>query len=144
MKTLLLILAVAIFISCSNSKNTAYENKLNQTKKYYPFNKWQKSFSNGLLQYTPVNCNKAKKIFDNLITGLISASENASEKTKIDLFKNAILATNKLDEECNHALIETGEREELVELTNQITIACGLIPNKYGNNEGLASEWREW
>ena len=144
MKNLILILTITIFISCSNSKNTAYENKLNQTKKYYPFDKWEKSFSNGLIQYTPVNCNRAKKIFDDLITGLISAGENASEKTKIELFKNAILATNKLDEEYNHALIETEEREGLVELTDQITIACGLIPNKYGSNEGLASEWREW
>jgi hypothetical protein len=70
--------------------------------------------------------------------------KDACEEQKIDLFKKAILATNDLDEATGHTLIETGEREELCELTNQISIACGLDPKKYGSGEGLASEWRDW
>jgi hypothetical protein len=38
----------------------------------------------------------------------------------------------------------TIEREDLCELTNTITEACGLNPDDYGSGEGLASEWRDW
>ena len=144
MKTLIFIFTTIILLSCGRAKNSAYENKLNTTKKFYPFEKWVQSFSNGLTQYTPANCDKAKKIFDDLILDLVAIGEAANEKEKLEQFKKAILATNKLDEECDHTLIETGEREELSELINQISIASGLHPNKYGNNEGIASEWREW
>ncbi|HEY6162705.1 MAG TPA: hypothetical protein VI112_15860 [Bacteroidia bacterium] len=121
-----------------------YENKLNASKKYYPFDRWRQAFSDGLDQYTQENCDKTKKIFDDLIAGLIDLGQEASEEKKIALFKKAILETNELDEQCDHGLIETGEREDLCELTNQITIACGLDPKKYGSGEGLASEWRDW
>ena len=125
------------------SINTAYQNKLLATKQFYPFEKWRASYNDGLTQYTKANCDKTKKIFDDLITALIKLGENASEEQKIACFKTAILLTNELNEELED-LIETGEREELCELTNQITIACGLNPEKYGSGEGLATEWREW
>lgn len=113
-------------------------------KKYYPFTKWRDAYSHGLTQYTPENCDNAQKIFDDLISGLAKLGENAGEANKISLFKKAIIATNILDSLNHFNLIETEEREELCELTNQITIACGLNPDDYGNGEGLASEWREW
>ena len=74
---------------------------------------------------------------------MVDAGERANEKQKMELFKIAILKTNQL----NNAivgLIETGEREDLYELTDKITAASGLDPNKYGAGEGLASKWREW
>lgn len=46
---------------------------------------------------------------------------------KIKQFKTAILNTNKMNDEIDD-LIETGEREDLCELTDKITIACGLDP----------------
>ena len=113
------------------------------TKEFYPFARWRESFNDGLTQYTKENCNKIQKVFDNLIKALIDAGENASEKQKKELFKIAILKTNQLNNEIEE-LIETGEREDLCELTDKITTACGLDPQKYGDGEGLASEWREW
>jgi len=121
-----------------------YQDNLNESKKSYPFASWRAAFENGLDQYTEENCNKAKAIFDNLISGLIELGENADEDKKVNLFKHAILATNALNEECDDCLIETGEREDLCELTDVITKACGLNPEKYGDGEGLATEWREW
>lgn len=121
-----------------------YRNKLNEVKKSYPFDRWREAFSQGLEQYTQENCDKARKIFDDLIADLIEIGEGASEDNKVALFKTAIIATNQLNSECDDCLIETGEREDLCELTNMITTACGLDPNKYGDGEGLASEWREW
>ncbi|NII83878.1 MULTISPECIES: hypothetical protein [unclassified Pedobacter] len=124
-------------------ENIDYKNKLLATKAFYPFDRWRQNYNNGLTQYTTENCNKVKKVFDDLISSLIEIGVNAGEEQKKQLFKTAILKTNQLNEEID-SLIETGEREDLCNLTNKITIACGLNPAKYGEGEGLASEWREW
>lgn len=121
-----------------------YEEKLNQTKSGYPFDKWRAAFEHGLEQYTTENCGRARKIFDDLIADLIAKGETAAESEKIESFRIAIEATNELNEEWDEELIETGEREQLCELTNAITVAAGLNPDDYGEGEGLASEWREW
>ena len=120
-----------------------YQKKLLATKEAYPFVLWRKRYDYGLTQYTQGNCDKAKKVFDDLIDELINIGEQASEAQKVALFKKAILHTNKLNDQIS-GLIETEEREELCELTNRITIACGLDPHQYGGGEGLADEWRAW
>ncbi len=120
-----------------------YQDTLNETKKHYPFSVWRQNFDQGFTQYTEDNCNSIKDIFDHLINNLIEAGESASEEQKVQLFRKAILETNKINMEV-YDLIEEGEREDLCELTNEISIACGLTPKKYGEGEGLASEWREW
>ena len=83
-----------------------------------------------------------KRQFDDLIDGLVTIGENAAESEKISLFQTAIEATNELDEELG--MVETGEREDLCELTNVISLATSINPDKYGDGEGLASEWRDW
>lgn len=120
-----------------------YQNKLFAAKQFYPFKNWRENYDEGLTQYTEENCNKTQKVFDDLINSLVNIGENANENDKVKLFKKAILTTNELNEEIE-GLIETGEREDLCELTDKIAIACGLDPLKYGDGEGLASEWREW
>lgn len=127
----------------TNPVTNEYQNKLLATKQAYPFDKWRAQYNKGLTQYTNENCHKIKKVFDDLISSLIANGSAATEEQKIQLFKIAILKANQLNEEID-GLIETGEREELCELTNKITEACGLEPSKYGGGEGLASEWREW
>ena len=117
-----------------------YTEKLNITKRDYPFARWRESYENGLEQYTQENCDEVKNIFDTLIASLIALGEDATETEKIRVFQTAIEATNEFDEE----IIETDEREELCKLTNSITLACDLNPQDYGDGEGLASEWREW
>ena len=116
-----------------------YEEKLEQTKSAYPFARWQES---EIEMYTPENCNAMREIFDELVKDLIAKGEAASEDEKIESFRAAIEATNELDAETG--MVETGEREDLCELTNVITVAAGLDPDKYGDGEGLASEWRDW
>jgi hypothetical protein len=116
-----------------------YAEKLNQTKESYPFARWQKS---EIEMYTPENCAAMRVIFDDLIAALIEKGKTASEAEKIELFRVAIERTNELDGETG--VVETGEREDLCELTNVISEAAGLNPDKYGGGEGLASEWRDW
>jgi len=115
-----------------------YTERLNQTKSHFPFDEWAQL---GPALYTPENCNELAKIFDDLIADLISKGENAPESEKVESFRIAIEATNKFNDKFNGAFIETGEREELWELTNIITVAVGLDPENYGDGEGLSSEW---
>jgi len=128
-----------------------YKEQLEATKMYYPFSRWRENFfppedepdMGGMEQYTQENCDKAQAVFDTLLNKLILLGQDASEKDKVELFKTAILSLNSLSEEIDD-LIETGEREDLCELIDQITIAAGMDPKKYGNGEGIAEEWREW
>jgi hypothetical protein len=85
-----------------------------------------------------------RKIFDDLIADLIAKGEHAAEAEKVESFRIAIEATNEMNDEFDGSFIETGERKDLWELTNVISIAAGINPDKYGGGEGLATEWREW
>ena len=123
--------------------NMAYKEQLEATKKYYPFNNWRESYNDGLKQYTEENCIKAQVIFDTLIQQLIALGQEANEHDKVKLFKTAVLSLNELNDEIE-ALIETGERESLCELIDQITIAAGMNPKNYADGEGIADEWRDW
>lgn len=53
----------------------------------------------------------------------------------------AIEDLNVSNEEVGEDLIETGEREELCELTDTIGLACVLNLKNYGDGEGLVAEW---
>jgi hypothetical protein len=76
------------------------------------------------------------------VDGLFDVGEAAPEAKKVTLFKVAVEALNDLNDETG--MMETGEREDLCELLNLIATACGIDPGKYGNGEGLATEWRDW
>lgn len=113
-----------------------YADKLNATKQHYPFD--------GMRRYWQepeerAECDALQQTFDKLITQLIALGPDAPATKKIKCFKKAIEQTNE-----HEGVIETGEREDLCALTNEITLACGLNPDDYGDGEGLASEWREW
>lgn len=122
----------------------SYADGFNACKAAYPFETtWKDNFQHGMEQYTPEARAAAQRIFDRLIEGLAALGEMAPEPAKVDLFRQAVLALNELNEE-DFSLIETGEREELCDLVNLIGEAAGIPSNKYGSGEGLASEWREW
>lgn len=128
-----------------SSENLNFTEKLNKTKELYPFSYWHEElFKESEMEvYTKDNCNAAKSIFDNLIDKLSSIGEEGTEEDKIALFKKAILDLNDLNNKLE-GLIETGEREDLCELIDQITIASGLNPYDYADEGGLADFWREW
>ncbi|HEY9046381.1 MAG TPA: hypothetical protein VIN08_10820 [Ohtaekwangia sp.] len=121
-----------------------YPEKLENTKIHYPFDRWLEAYDQGLDQYTDENCDRAKIILDNLIEKLISLEETASLPDKVDVFREAVLQLNFLNDEIDGSLIETGEREDLCKLFDEIALAAGLNPSEYGGGEGIASEWRDW
>ncbi|MEP3476676.1 MAG: hypothetical protein ABJN57_10685 [Hyphomicrobiales bacterium] len=122
----------------------SYSEKLEASRTHYPFNGWRDNFKHGLEQYTEENCNKAQAILDSLISNLISLGEDAEEAQKVEKFKIAVLSLNELNDATDGSLIETGEREDLCELFDQIAKAAGIESSKYGAGEGIASQWRDW
>lgn len=128
-----------------------YSEKLEQTKGIYPFNNWREAFFpneehglEGMEQYSEENCSAAESILDRLITDLNTIGEDAPEEQKVKLFQTAVEDLNELNDANDGCLIETGEREDLCELFDQIAIAAGIDPEKYGDGDGIASEWRDW
>lgn len=126
-----------------NDPPMSYVDQLLATKSHYPFQKWKTYFPN-MAQYTEDNCMAAQIVLDTLIDSLIQLGEEVSEDQKVEKFRIAVEALNELNEETDHALIETGEREELCELLDAITVAANLDPKNYADGEGIADEWRDW
>ena len=116
---------------------------LHEAKKLYPFKEWRARYKEGFEQFTAANCKKATQIADALVTGLMALKEG-TEAQKMDLFKTAVVAYNQLNDTTGGTLLETEEREELIDLLNTISSLAGLNPGNYGNGEGVATEWRDW
>ena len=120
-----------------------YQQRLKAMKRQFPFKQWRAGEAEGMEQYSKENCDAMAAIFDRLLQRLIALGEGAPEPDKLAAFQEAIEATNELNaQELN--LIETGEREQLGDLCNEIARAAGIDPIKYGGGEGPASEWRDW
>ena len=115
-------------------------------KASFPFNYWHEELFNeaDMEQYTVENCNKAEKIMDDLINDLIQIGISSNENLKIEKFKKAVLSYNSLNDENDRTIIETGEREDLCKIMDDIGEIAGIVPEKYGDGDGIASEWREW
>jgi hypothetical protein len=114
----------------------SYADKLNATKKLYPFDAMREYWQEPEDQD---DCNALEKAFDKLISRLIELGPDAPAKKKVKCFEKAIDKTNE------HAnVIETNEREDIISLIDEITFACGLIPADYGGGAGLADEGRDW
>ncbi|HTJ11863.1 MAG TPA: hypothetical protein VL547_07555 [Dinghuibacter sp.] len=121
-----------------------YTEKLIEAKAGYPFDNWQENkVEYGMVQYTPENCDRAQAVLDRLIESLIQLGPDTPEPQKVEFFQLAVEALNDLNDEIA-GLIETGEREDLCSLFDQIAGAAGIDTNKYGGGDGIASEWREW
>ena len=118
-----------------------YSKHLSQAKANYPFEVW-KTYSPGLEQYTVENCDVAAKIFDTLLDGLAAEGADATERAKLKHFQKAVLALNDLNYDTY--IIETGEREELAALIDEITVLAGLTPEDYAGGAGVADLWRGW
>ncbi len=76
---------------------------------------------------------------DDLIESLIELGEDAPEDEKLALFQMAVESLNTLNDSTD--LIETGEREELCELFNQIGHAAGI---EVDEEEKSVTQWRDW
>ena len=97
----------------------------------------------GMPQYSKENCDKAESIILNLISELERLGSDSLEGTRISAFESSVVAMNNLSY-LVPGLIETGERESLCDIYDQIARSVGIDPSKCGEGDGIASEWREW
>jgi hypothetical protein len=120
----------------------SYEEKLIASKQSYPFERW---LENGVEfemdQYTEESCSRAKKIMDDLLGNLIGAGEQATLSERLVLIENAVKSYNVLNQQIE-GLIETGEREDLCDVFENIAIAIGINPEDYDGD--VTYKWREW
>jgi hypothetical protein len=102
---------------------------------------WVEKSKEGLEQYTRHNCKKAEKIILDLIKQLENLVQSDLSK-KEDLIRNCVLQLNKFNDSLDGSFIETGEREELCDLFDNIADAVGINVQDYP--DGIASKWRDW
>lgn len=120
----------------------SYEKKLIACKESYPFEGW---LENGVEfemdQYTEESCSRAKKIMDELIDDLITTGEQATLSERLLLIENAVKSYNALNKQIE-GLIETGEREALCDVFENIAVAIGISPEDHDGD--VTYKWREW
>jgi hypothetical protein len=102
---------------------------------------WIEKSEDGLEQYTVENCERAEKIISTLISEL-EKTPDLTEENKVHQIRKAVLDFNKLNEELDYCFIETGEREELCDIFDNIAETVGIDTQNY--EDGIASEWRDW
>src|SRR5262249_39076471 len=107
-----------------NIEQMTYADRLNSQRSNFPVAKWRTAGERGWELYSKANCDRAESILHELIDGLIDVCEAAPEAKKVALFKTAVEALNELNDETE--MIETGEREDLCELLDQIATDCGI------------------
>lgn len=117
-----------------------YRTRLAAAEDCYPFPKWAQW---GIEQHTDHALGLFAAVFRRLIEQLAELSEAAPENDKLEAFRQAVEALNRMNE-ANEILIETDEREDMCKLFNLVATAAGIDPSKYGHGEGPASEWRDW
>jgi len=102
---------------------------------------WVEKLEDGLDQYSKKNCKKAESIILNMMEQLEQASPT-DLIAKEHIIKICVLNLNKFNDILGGSFIETGEREELCSLFDDIANAVGLNVQNYP--DGIASKWREW
>ena len=129
-----------------NQSAQEFGENLMRVKESYPFTYWHEELfkESEMEQYTLENCQKAEQIMNNLIDDLIELGLGSEESVKVEVFKKAVLKYNKLNDENGGCIIETGEREDLCKIMDEIAEISGIVPEKYGDGDGIASEWRDW
>lgn len=115
--------------------------ELQSIKKNLSIKHWNEKYQDGLEQYTPQNCKKAETIFSNLLDSL-ETNKNLPELKKIELIKLSIIQFNELNNSLGGCFIESGEREEICDIYDNIADVIGIDSMRY--EDGIASEWREW
>ena len=117
------------------------QTELQRLSNQKPLLDWEDKLEDGLDQYTKNNCENAQRILDKLIKKL-NNYQALDLDAKIKLFKNAVLEFNALNESLDGSFIETGEREDLCNILDNIADAVDIDLQEF--EDGIAMEWRAW
>ena len=91
----------------------------------------------GTASYSILDVKNCIKIIDGF---LIDLSPITDIEEALKIVENSILKLNDLNAKCNGGLIETSEREKIVE----IIIFSGYLKGLNTREEDITEEWREW
>ncbi len=93
--------------------------------------------------YTEAEIDRSAKIIDTYLASLAAIPPELKNPRREDAIlvaaKTAVLAFNKLNDECEQPIIETDQREMLCELLLSAAHEAGLE-----GDEDITEEWREW
>ncbi len=115
--------------------------ELQSILKHLSIKDWNEKYEDGLEQYNPKNCKNAEKIISKLISKL-EENKDLKENDKVELIRLSVLEFNELNDSLDGCFIETGEREELCDIFDNIADSIGIDTQNY--EDGIASEWRDW
>lgn len=75
-----------------------------------------------------------------LLAYVAAIEQAASKEAGMQAVKDAVIKLNKLNERCEHGLIETDEREQIAE----IIISASADKGYNAPHEDVTEQWREW
>mgnify|MGYP000020240115 CR=1 FL=1 len=79
---------------------------------------------------------------ESILTGFLQKATSVGvcdKEAVMNAVKETVLALNELNENCDHGLIETDQREQICELIIQAAAGAGV-----GTGDDITEEWREW
>jgi hypothetical protein len=90
--------------------------------------------------YTQEHVDRCGAILDTFLASLAKSNGMSKNQDILKAVKIAVLALNKLNDQCDGSLIETDQREQLCEFIITATKSSGLETTVYD----ITEEWREW
>ncbi len=87
--------------------------------------------------YTIEQVDECMSLLNNYLDKLDNIS---TREAGMAIVKETVLALNQLNETCEHALIETGQREDIAE----VLILASKIKGFNEAEEDITEDWREW
>jgi hypothetical protein len=90
--------------------------------------------------YTQEDIDRCEKLLDDYLASLTTIPATGQQDYILNAVKTIVLELNKLNEDCDHSLIETAEREQLCD----IIIAAAQHVGLETDEEDITYEWREW
>jgi len=91
----------------------------------------------GETEYTESDVEKCMSLINNFLDNM---SKSNSKEHGMESVKNVVLSLNDLNENCEHELIETDQREQI----GDIIILAGYLKGYNDRNEDTTEEWRDW
>lgn len=97
------------------------------------------SLDEGGSGYSKADILRCRKLLDGFVAGMDKLGAPAAEDAILAEVETIVLALNKLNDECGHALIETTQRQDLCALILTAARQAGLA-----GEEDVTASWREW
>lgn len=144
-KSLIFILLTITIISCEKKKNENEAEKITVMNQSADIPTISKNLKNGMLEYMAVEKVAYTKNDVEECMSLINSYLNDLSKTKtkeegLKAVEKLVTRLNRLNEKCQHQLIETDQREQIC----AIVILSGNIKGYNSKTEDVTQNLRDW